>query len=191
MNFTLTYDGDLFPKKQANKKDIKHAYITHKQEIRRVFHCQLKEFWNSSPIDLTKKESKSMLKKIGDYHFFPIVPTDHNEIAELEIIMLRPGQGPGSIIAEGGDIDNRLKTLFDSLTIPKKSEIPPDDKPEKSEDPFYCLLEDDVLIANLSVATDRLLKPDKPKSYVKLIIRVQIKHVPTIGASRMSILIRA
>ncbi len=131
-----------------------------------------------------------MLKEIGDYHFFPIVPTDHNEIAELEIIMLRPGQGPGSIIAEGGDIDNRLKTLFDSLTIPKKSEIPPDDKPEKSEDPFYCLLEDDILIANLSVATDRLLEPGKSEWYVKLIIRVQIKSVPTIGASRMSILIR-
>ena len=180
MNFTLTYDGNL--KANGSPK--------HKQEIRREFHRQLQELWKGSSIDLSDSKSKNLKMTIGEFTFFPLVSDGRNEVAELQIIMLRPGQGPGYIIGHGGDIDNRLKTLFDSLRMPKdNNEISPDDKPAESEDPFFCLLQDDILIANLSVATDRLLEPVKSESYVKLIIRVQIKKVPAMGASMMSIAI--
>jgi hypothetical protein len=181
MNFTLTYDGNL----KANG-DIKL-----KQEIRRIFHCQLQELWKGSSIDPSDPKSKNLKTTIGKFTFLPLVSAGRNEVAELQIIMLRPGQPPGYIIGEGGDIDNRLKTLFDSLRMPKdNNEIPLDDKPADSEDPFFCLLEDDILIINLSVATDRLLEPCKSDSYVKLIIRIQIKSIQRIGASMMTYFIR-
>ena len=181
MNFTLTYDGNL--KANGSPK--------HKQEIRRVFHRQLQEVWKGSIVNPSKKESKNLLVGIGDYNFFPIVSTGRNEVVEIQLIMLRPGQPPGYIIGQGGDIDNRLKTLFDSLKMPEKNDIPKHDKPKDNEDPFYCLLEDDKLITNLSVATDQLLEAGRSNSYVKLIIRVQIKPVPMIGASMMVYSIRS
>ncbi len=185
MNFTLTYDGNLYPKKKKKKNDIKDEYIKHKQEIRRVFHHQLQELWKGSPVDPSKKESENIRVEIGDYRFFPIVPAGLEAVAELQIIMLRPEKPPGYIIDHGGDIDNCLKTLFDSLTIPHKSEIPNGDEPKDNEDPFFCLLRDDKLITSLSITTDRLLEPGKLKSHVKLIIRVQTKAVPIPGESMM------
>ena len=98
--------------------------------------------------------------------------------------MLRPGSGPGYIVGQGGDIDNRLKTLFDSLRTPRDTqEIPAGDQPGDTETPFFCLLEDDNLIASLSVNTDRLLEPSESSSLVKLMVRVQITKVPKIGSN--------
>ncbi|HDY89264.1 MAG TPA: hypothetical protein ENH82_14250 [bacterium] len=73
--------------------------------------------------------------------------------------------------------------------MPEENEIPPGDQPGSNEVPFFCLLEDDKLISSLSITTDLLLEPGKPESHVKLIIRVQIKSVPIIGASMMTYLV--
>jgi len=178
MNFTLIYDGVLHP----TTKDSK--LVEHKQEIRRVFHRQLFEFWKGTPFEELRSPSNSLTKEIGEFCFFPLVTCARREIAELQITMLRPEQGPGSIVFQGGDIDNRLKTLFDSLRMPGiKKEISPDDKPGENETPFYCLLEDDILITKLSISTDRLLEPCDSDSYVKLIVHVKIKQLPQIGAN--------
>jgi hypothetical protein len=174
MNFTLTYNGDLKP----------NGSIEDKQMIRRLFHRQLFELWKHTPFTELKSPSESLIKKIGDRSFFPLVSEARNEIAELQIIMLRSKLGPGYIVGRGGDIDNHLKTLFDSLRMPQqKSEIPINDQLEENEDPFFCLLEDDKLITKISVSTDRLLEPSESNSYVKLLVQVQIKKLPVIGAN--------
>lgn len=177
MNFTLTYSGTL----KANGSP------EHKHDVRREFHKQLHELWKHSLFaDLTKPDD-SLMKTVGNYKFLPLVASGRNEIAELQIIMLRPELASGYIVGQGGDIDNRLKTLFDSLRIPKEpNEIPISASPDEDESPFFCLLEDDVLITDLSVSTDRLLEPNTPKSTVKLIIRVQIKRVLRLGESMIS-----
>jgi len=55
-----------------------------------------------------------------------------------------------------GDIDNRLKTLLDSLSIPSVQQLPRD--PETDSDVrLYCLLEDDRLVTRVDVRNDRLL----------------------------------
>ena len=108
MNFTLTYDGNL--KANGSPK--------HKQEVRRVFHRQLQELWKRSPIDPNDPKSKNIMTTIGKFRFLPLVSSCREEVAEIQLIMLRPGQPPGYIIGQGGDIDNRLKTLFDSLKMP-------------------------------------------------------------------------
>jgi hypothetical protein len=48
-----------------------------------------------------------------------------------------------------GDIDNRLKTLFDCLTLPDPNQGYEAETPAQDELPyFYCLLEDDRLICH-------------------------------------------
>src|SRR6185437_9442927 len=104
-------------------------------------------------------------------------------VAELSITFLRP-EPPGSLVTQGGDIDNRLKTLFDALRMPKDiSELPPGDAPAEGETPFFCLLEDDNLITKIAVNTDRLLKPPPKPSHVVLLIHVTTKPTRLIWAN--------
>jgi hypothetical protein len=96
-------------------------------------------------------------------------------VARLSIVMLRP-EPPGSIITAGSDIDNRLKTLFDALRMPKvTSEIPNGGAPQPSEDPFFCLLEDDNLIVKVSLDTDWWLDPDARLTNVHPLLHVTTK----------------
>ncbi len=179
MNFTLTYDGKL----NANGDS------RHKHKIRQVFHRQLAELWKASPLSQHGTLDPSLTKKIGNYQFLPLTSRARQENAELKIIMLRPQTGPGFIIGEGGDIDNRLKTLFDSLRMPDKvEELPAGEDPAEGEDPFFCLLENDILITGLSVRTDRLLEPAQKNSYVKLLVEVSIRKVPMVGANMITVL---
>ena len=78
-----------------------------------------------------------------------------------------------------GDLDNRLKTLFDALRIPVPNErysernVADDEKPY-----FFCLLEDDRLITKVSVETDQLLelvRPDANAEDVLLVITVRLR----------------
>lgn len=174
MNLTLTYDGKL--KANGDKK--------HKHDIRKKFHPQLLCFWESTQFNSLKEPSTELLTIVGEHKFFPLVSRSRNEIAELKILMLRPEIGGGSIIRQGGDIDNRLKTLFDALRMPNNTdEMPSCNNKGIIEAPFFCLLQDDILITSLSISTDRLLGPYETNQHVKLIIRVQIKQRPMIGAN--------
>ena len=176
MEFTLIYQGPLKP--NGRPKD--------KQSIRRVFHTQLQELvklpnvakygpppgivtYNYEPKDIFSK------RQVGQFNFAALVNERLHLIAGLNITMLRP-EAPGSIVKKGGDIDNLLKTLLDSLKMPKETnEIPRDDSPKEDENPFYCLLEDDSLITKLSIITDRLLEPCEDSSFVNLQVHVETK----------------
>ena len=87
---------------------------------------------------------------------------------------------PGGVI-ESGDIDNRLKTLFDALRIPgpDTNELA-GSTPQEGENPLYCLLEDDKLITHVAVDTDTLLKPtgsDWNANDARIVITVTIQPV--------------
>src|ERR1700687_822862 len=76
----------------------------------------------------------------------------------LDILFLRR-DGPGSLVRSGGDIDNRLKVLFDALRMPQTPDEVCGDTLGPDEDPFFCLLEDDKLISKAQVDTNWLLTP--------------------------------
>ena len=107
-------------------------------------------------------------------------------ICSLDILFLRR-ENPGSLLMQGGDIDNRVKTLFDALRIPESGlELPADAKPEAGQDPFFCLLENDTLVTDLKVTTDRLLRPlrsgpDDHKNNVILVVHVNVKAAKITG----------
>jgi hypothetical protein len=94
----------------------------------------------------------------------------------IDVLFLRR-QPPGSVW-QHGDIDNRLKTLFDCLTIPDANQGYSDLKPADDEKPFFCLLENDRMISKVTVETDLLLEDlDTPpdENDARLIITVRIK----------------
>ena len=96
----------------------------------------------------------------------------------MDILFLRsdiPGS-PGF----AGDIDNRVKTLLDALRMPSTDrEIPSEASPEQHEDPFFCLLEDDSLVSQLSVEMDQLLdlpnNSESDSSEALLIVTVNLE----------------
>jgi len=89
------------------------------------------------------------------FRFVPLVTEDLCLQCSLEILFLRPSDS-GTLI-QGGDLDNRLKTLFDGLRLPENMDELAGAVPEADETPFFCLLQDDKLISEVKVTTDNLL----------------------------------
>jgi hypothetical protein len=166
MEFRLIYYGPLLS--SANNNRVKHKHI-----IRKLFHKQLAEVWKVKyPMkhlalswthihDAATGESKkyNAVDELCDRHtkggfrFAPMITRENGLVCALEVLFLRHNEE--GLITQSGDMDNRVSTLFDALAIPRDQEV--DKKgPEESENPFYCLLEDDSLITELRVTTDRL-----------------------------------
>lgn len=165
MEFRLVYDGPL---KSNRGKDDKHA-------LRRVFHGQLRQLISRKAMAHVKNliaTQQTTLIQVGAFTFAPLITERLNQVASLHITLLTPEE-PGRAITQGGDLDNRLKTLLDALRSPKVlSELPAAAKPTEDETPFFCLLEDDALVNSISVVSDRLLRPTDNSSTVLLIIHV-------------------
>jgi hypothetical protein len=98
--------------------------------------------------------SMGALYNRGNFNFVPLVVEDLCLRVSIDILFLRPDQHP--LIKAGGDLDNRLKTLFDALRVPETTDGL-GGNPEKGEDPFFVLLYDDCLISEIRVNTDNLL----------------------------------
>jgi len=170
MEFRLTYEGRLGSGQSASAQ--------HKHDIRRVFHGQLKKLWEVHPHliaqeawwggqhaairrperwrpdqPFARKDELAEHFRRGNYRFVPLVLAELQLYCDLDVLFLRPGL-PGNTL-NAGDIDNRIKTLFDALKMTDGLK----GTPGENEDPFYVLLEDDRLITRLSVQTDTLLQP--------------------------------
>jgi hypothetical protein len=111
------------------------------------------------------------------YNFVPLVRRELSLLCSLEILFLRR-EGPGMVV-NSGDIDNRLKPLFDALRMPRsKTELGGFDEPLDGQVPYFVLLEDDSLITKLGLETDVLLEPINggfDMADVRLIISVDIR----------------
>ncbi len=167
--------------------------------MRQYFHSQIKELWNQQPLNkhldltdityeptdtrgstvVTAYEKPSIVRTVGAYNFASIVSSKINLVADLTVTLLRPGP-PGAIVTQGGDIDNRIKTLLDTLKIPNgPSALPKGVFSAAEGDPLFCLPKDDSLITGLTIKTDRLLEPNTSPSQVVLLIHVRTR--PTLG----------
>jgi hypothetical protein len=97
----------------------------------------------------------TVVRTVGAYDFASVVHSTIDLVADLTIIFLRP-EPPGAIFTQGGDIDNRIKTLLDALKMPDEpQDMPQGALPSADEHPLFCLLEDDNLITGLNIKTDR------------------------------------
>ena len=111
------------------------------------------------PIDKPRYLYEELTEEIGQFRFAPLVSARFEFTAALNITFLRPGR-PGQICGTGGDIDNRIKTLLDSLAKPPhENQIPRGDGPTSEEDPFRIFdFEDWPGIFNLSLFVQLLEK---------------------------------
>lgn len=177
MEFKLTYEGPLPSGSKARKEDKHH--------IREQLHPQLAKLWELPPLSFCKsykckngidyrRYSEEPDPTQFDFGSLPLVTSDvsgfefvsivHKSlalVAELDVSVLIPPpemESTAHIISR--DIDNKLKTLFDGLRIPRElQEIPNGWKPGSSMIPMHCLLEDDSYISRVSVSTGVCLKP--------------------------------
>ena len=180
MEFTLHYHGPLKAATGRNKRK------DHKHDLRRHFHKQLKELWKLPQLSEFRDslivpepdaaESRALLRRVGQYHFAPLISSYFDLVANLEIVMLRP-EPEGRIFVRSGDIDNRLKTLLDALKVPNDEAALPDNaSPSPDESPFFCLLEDDSLVTNVDIQTAHWLEPEVQDSdEVVLLLRIRTK----------------
>ena len=168
LEFRLVYQGQLLA--EASKSRAKH-----KHEIRKKIHHQLAELWKThhalrklgsearqvSLVDHTVRTRVDDLADVyarGKFRFAPLVCRYYGLVCNLDILFLRRDE-PGKVI-QRGDIDNRVKTLLDALTVPNEEQLPDGATPANDENPFFCLLEDDSLVTQMRIVTDRLLVPE-------------------------------
>lgn len=198
MELTLQYRGRLLGGAGGGR-------VKEKQQVRLALSPQIGDFWgrdlrfnfhdlNALQIvnrvqgkfnveePITIRAGYHFQYPLGDFLFVPLVTRVLQADCALSIRLYRP-QDAGSIIYTGGDLDNRLKTLFDALRMPHDTNevggsTPPGSSPEDRR--VFCLLEDDELITKLSIESKRLLGPpraDDFQNYVELEIDVVISAV--------------
>jgi hypothetical protein len=181
MEFRLTYKGKL---PSVTSGDTR---VAHKHRIRKEIHKQLRYLWETHPnlampfASLT--DGSLYISKVADkyarcgFRFVPLVGEQSGVACALDILFLRR-DFPGNMISHRGDIDNRIKVLFDALQVPDNcDQLPKGAAPDEGEDPMFCLLWDDRLITELKVTTDRLLTPpmeNESVNEVQLVIGVRI-----------------
>ena len=166
MEFRLLYVGKLGSNKNAKTK----------MEIRKQIHPQLKKLWNSEPFKSFLWSDPGRIdyfkESVCGFEFITLITEKLSLFCELDILFLRFGQ-PGSLYV-GGDIDNRIKTLFDALSLPKANQLNDSITFDDDEKPLYCLLKDDALITKVNIETDQLYVEEDPKM-VRLIIKVKVR----------------
>jgi hypothetical protein len=179
LEFRLVYRGKL-PAAGNNS-----TRMPEKHYIRCSLHDQIKQFWSVHPELIARGETGNNpgfidrelpQYQIGEKWFLPLLTERRGLACALDILFLRR-EPPGRVMSNHGDIDNRLKVLFDALRVPHNAdEFPRDWIQEEVELPLYCLLDDDNLITTMTVTTDRLLTPledGQSESDVVLIINVR------------------
>jgi hypothetical protein len=186
VDFTLLYRGQLPARgNRKNKIKIKHA-------IRGEFHRQLITLVRYEPrllheadllreadlvggriVPRDKDQPGPFCVTVAGIGFYPLVYRKRFLTCELAVDLLRR-ERPWDV-DHGGDLDNRIKVIFDALRIPHhRDEIPSD----ASEKDMLCLLEDDALITTFSISTSPFLEavnPSERQDAVDLRIRVSIR----------------
>lgn len=171
MRFTLEYSGPL-PSQNGDGWAETKKRVVDKWAIRRQIDPQLQRLWATHPALVASKTHplhRVIDHKMGRYR--PLIRTSLELLCKLEVLFLRPGD-PGQLVGPGGDIDNRMKVLFDGLSMPEPNDT---GRMQSETDPIYTLMEKDSLIEECSIRTARLLTSHDDPSYVRLVIDVTVR----------------
>jgi hypothetical protein len=151
--------------------------------MRTIFSRQLNQLLRSRSGVLDKEfdnlsddEADSVGAMRGDFMCLALVREKLSLVCDLDILFLRR-ENPGHLVSGGGDLDNRIKVLFDALRMPQDANEVRGFSPDGSK-LLFCLAEDDKLITGFRVTTDRLLEPapsQAEENNVQLIINVEVK----------------
>lgn len=177
MKFHLVVRGSL----PSNKRGTVDA----KQRIRREIHSQLSTLFDTHPTLANLGGSPGRVEAVADdyqrcgFRFVPLVREANSMACSLDIVLLRRDE-PHRVMSGSGDLDGRVKTLIDGLRMPQQCSELGGAGPEDDEDPFFVLLEDDRLIYDIRVTSDRLLVPADPGERHRDVVALIRVHVTTI-----------
>jgi hypothetical protein len=149
-----------------------------KSRIRAAVHPQIRDFWLSHPSSsfpsspVTAKFTEKGLpfwEYYSDQHkvvsaskhihrFAPLITERVYNGCSVSVLFLRRDT-PNTPLIHQGDLDNRMKVLFDALRMPQKPLEIEDSLQPTDQNPCFCLVEDDKYIDHVSITTDRLLVP--------------------------------
>ncbi len=178
--------GSLPPNKKGTV-DVKHR-------IRKELHPQLRSLWKQHPMLkgrwTAEPGQRSLVEEHADdytrcgFRFIPLVTVD--AACALDILILRR-EAPYQLLTASGDIDGRVKTLLDGLRMPQQCSEVEGQAPSADEDPFFVLLEDDKVVYELNVTTDRLYTPPEPKEPQRDVVAVIRVRTRTFSGDWMNI----
>jgi hypothetical protein len=207
MKFTLIYDGDLpagdssravYASKIRNELHHQMADLCDSHVVFRALRNTARTptimreapMWPKPPFKLPEFDGPILplepgqqdlcepilIPKVG--HFFPLIRHSLYLACAVDVLFLRHEE-PFKLLKEGGDLDNRVKILFDGLKMPDPKHEYAGELP--SADPLYVVMEDDALISDLSIKSGRLLgNRTKDKHAVRLTIDITIKVLRVI-----------
>ena len=204
MEFRLVYEGPLkaagggstrSPEKHAIRKQLHKQLAQLWQAIPDLKRRTVEHSILSAPPSVLNAEGrrtvttaaaiaqKSLLETLGNkfnisgYKFVPLISSHLKLSCELDILFLRRDMPGVPLIHSGGDLDNRLKVLFDALRVPAEQEVAGVQKDADEEPYFYCLMEDDALITDVAVTTDTLLTSYEAghENDVHLVVKVRVR----------------
>ena len=89
------------------------------------------------------------------FKFVPLVTKELFLRCSIDILFLRPEKP--RFIMQSGDLDAKVKVIFDALRMPSGLSETGGLGPQEDESPFFVLLEDDKLVSHVSVTSDQLL----------------------------------
>jgi hypothetical protein len=178
MEFRLIYRGPLPCETSRRSGEHRIKMLEAKQKIRAFLHPQIKEYWHSHPSmkipgspftaqytekglsfwDFYANQNKVTSSSDHIHRFVPLITEGSYHGCAVNVLFLRRDTPNGALMHQG-DLDNRIKVLFDALRMPKESqEI--EDLPQSPDcNPCFCLMKDDKYIDHVSVTTDRILTP--------------------------------
>lgn len=169
---TLVYQGPL----KANGR------AEHKAELREHFSKQLRRLYEREMLaeHIRDHIQEACVRQVAGASYTSLANKTFGLHARIDVTMLSV-ENAGIFSATQGDIDNRLKTLFDALSIPPESQaatiklaLP---------DITVCLVEDDRLIRDVRVRVGELLLPVDDNSTVLVVIHATLVRHESIADS--------
>ncbi len=212
MRFHLIYSGQLPSSGNKSKpddarkiRDALHCQMEELWKVHRVLH-RLRQtaivyregdsrmFTNDSPFGVERDVDQYPAREdevdlttpidIDGQEFVPLIRKSLDLNCSLSISFLRQ-EDPGELVLQGGDLDGRIKTLLDALTMPKPENAV---RFPQSQKRTYCLMESDSLVYNFEVDTGRLLFPERTHPHeVHLLIEVSV-NILRVGSWNMPLL---
>jgi len=180
MRFPLSYEGSL-PSSGNPRDPTRPPKLQEIWAIRNAINPQIKSVIDHHPVFSGGSGNRNKLvQEIGSpivvagKKFYALARVAFKLKCDLQIEM-HVNHPIATVVTNVGDLDNRLKTLFDALRAPQYPHEIKEYMP--NIDDYCCLLENDVLISALQIETFRnsAAPPDAPIDHVRLNIRVRLE----------------
>lgn len=167
MSFSLIYRGQLKSSQRSRKQDLNHLREQFHEQLQAIpryeFDAGIMPILDSSG-QLYVMRDELQFQRNG-YDYIAAI-AGQNLVVSLDVNLYSP-MTQHRLIHNGGDLDNRAKTLLDSLRLPSETEAKNSWYPDAG--PCWVLLEDDSIIRNISIQQEQILGQDDSRDVLAIV----------------------